>query len=287
MNNNFEELVDNILIAMTCATPQPKPGSQPIPITHFNNAEPITTDFAKLESNRNRHILGNVRLRDLDAPLDISAVVNMPGNDGKTLVDKFCLTRIRQISAKMLRGQGKFHHHPIEITNVFVDAVAGTYFGDALYYGYREKEVDGKLMIGLQRLNHSITSGSDGGLFKLDALTTLTEQKEASRITLFAGIQFGRRYEWTVSLGYDRGLTIAFVTDPLGAKDVFRLRDIPEGKQRRAALKNWVTEHWRKNRTGESSHKVREHLRGTQDFVWNGLKCHIEPSKYDQERNGG
>jgi hypothetical protein len=56
-----------------------------------------------------------------------------------------------------------------------------------------------------------------------------------------AGFSLRRRYLWSVLIGEaedePRG---RFVTDPLGVREVFRLRDVPPGKQRRAALLHWV-----------------------------------------------
>jgi hypothetical protein len=100
-------------------------------------------------------------------------------------------------------------------------------------------------------------------------------------------IALTRRYEWTVSLGIEDSPTVAFVTDPAGARAAFRLRDVPEGRQRRAALRNWVAEHWRRKAAPSAVDRafVREHLRGATRFRWNGLDCEITPSAFDLERN--
>ena len=50
----------------------------------------------------------------------------------------------------------------------------------------------------------------------------------------------------------------------------------------------WVDEHWRQIRVDpEEETKVRAHLRGmskgTNSFVWNGLRCTIRPSHIDHE----
>lgn len=97
-----------------------------------------------------------------------------------------------------------------------------------------------------------------------------------------------RRFNWRVSIGFEDAPAVSFMTDPVGAREVFRLRDIPNGKSRRTALTHWVREHWRQKRdVPEESVKVREHLRGASEFVWNGLRCRIVPSAIDQERAAG
>jgi len=99
------------------------------------------------------------------------------------------------------------------------------------------------------------------------------------------GIRFTQDYFWSVQLGWIGLPLIRIPTDPVGAREVFRLRDIPEGKARRAALRHWVEEHWRKDRRDPSEEvKVREHLRGKTVFTWGDLQCIITPSTYDIER---
>jgi|SRR5581483_6031312 len=91
---------------------------------------------------------------------------------------------------------------------------------------------------------------------------------------------------WRVEIGWSDQPSVSFSTDPVGVREVFRLRDIPDGKQRRTALRHWVTEHWRQNRDtdGAEAIKVHEHLRGTTSFTWRGLRCRIVTSQLDLER---
>lgn len=97
--------------------------------------------------------------------------------------------------------------------------------------------------------------------------------------------QLVQRYQWEVSLGLEGGASFAFQTDPVGAREVFRLRDLPNGANRRAALLHWVAEHWRKRRKDPTEEaKVRAHLRGATAFVWNGLTCRVRPAEFDVEQ---
>lgn len=94
-----------------------------------------------------------------------------------------------------------------------------------------------------------------------------------------------RRHSWSVLLGYTGTTRIRLTTDPIGLRDVFKLRDAPPGKQRRAALKHWVTSHWRRKRDDpEAKAWVHRHLRGADSFIWEGLRCAIEPALYDLEQ---
>ncbi len=111
------------------------------------------------------------------------------------------------------------------------------------------------------------------------------EYPDRLRIELGLGFALTARYEWTVAFGYNAGPRITFFTDPSGAREAFRLRDIPNGRSRRAALRNWVSGHWRhKNDDEESKTWVKKHLRGAENFVWNGLRCRIAPPPFDVEQ---
>jgi hypothetical protein len=105
------------------------------------------------------------------------------------------------------------------------------------------------------------------------------------QLRIMLGIAFTRYYEWTVTIGRPDGMKVLLVTDPIGARAAFKLREIPEVKTRRDALRNWVREHWRKNRPGHDDIHVRQHLRGAQEFDWADLHCQITPSRYDIKKD--
>jgi len=107
----------------------------------------------------------------------------------------------------------------------------------------------------------------------------------SSRALLGVFLAKQRLQQWRVYLGLEGQPGLELPTTSRGAAEVFRLRDIPEGKDRRLALRHWVAEHWRAvaSKPEEEVH-VREHLRGVQNFVWNGLRCRITPSRTDQKR---
>lgn len=85
---------------------------------------------------------------------------------------------------------------------------------------------------------------------------------------------------WTVGIGYVGGARIRFPTDPTGVLSMFRDRNKPDDGSRRPALLHWVSEHYRKSRVDpEAEILVREHLRGTRDFHWNGMICRVHPAE--------
>lgn len=111
-------------------------------------------------------------------------------------------------------------------------------------------------------------------------------QNETFDVGLAHGIELRREYLWSVLLGEEGVPRARFVTDIVGVRESFRLRDIPPGAKRRAALRHWVREHWRKTaRESEQDRAwIRAHLRGATDFSWNGLSCRVEPSREDARK---
>ena len=92
---------------------------------------------------------------------------------------------------------------------------------------------------------------------------------------------------WAVDLRYDTSQVgaVRLLTDPLGAREVFALRDIPNGAKRRAALRHWVRGHYRQSRVDpEARSYVNKHLRGVARFSWNGLECTIRPAITELEQ---
>lgn len=105
-------------------------------------------------------------------------------------------------------------------------------------------------------------------------------------VEMSKSVAFTRYYDWSVEIGWSGMPTIAIPTDPIGAREIFRLRDLPPGKSRRAALHNWVSGHFRQVRQDPVEElKILPYLRGSLNFDWNGMQCRIHPSQYDLARN--
>ncbi len=98
--------------------------------------------------------------------------------------------------------------------------------------------------------------------------------------------EWSRRMCWSIEFRVPGAPAVRAITDPLGVRELLRMRDVPDGKSRRDALRHWVKEHWRQNRKDEDlEHRVREHLRGQEECNWFGLLCTIVPSKVDEAKN--
>lgn len=97
-----------------------------------------------------------------------------------------------------------------------------------------------------------------------------------------------QQYEWAVKMGWQNNLVmprISFPCDPTGNAETFKKRDIPTGKNRREALRNWVREHWRTSAAVDKPEThIWPHLRGATKFVFSGLECEIVPSQYDLKK---
>ena len=110
-----------------------------------------------------------------------------------------------------------------------------------------------------------------------------TEDDVHLAIALIGGLMLRKRYLWSVLIGEGSGPRARLFTDVVGMREIFRLRDIPPGKARRAALLHWVREHWRKRRDPSANDRawVKAHIRGVWSYQWNGLLCQIVPSESD------
>jgi len=94
--------------------------------------------------------------------------------------------------------------------------------------------------------------------------------------------EWSRRTCWTLELGMADAPAVIVNTDPTGVRELLRMRDVPEGRTRREALRHWVSAHARKNRKDpDVEHQVRRHLRGAMECDWFGLRCKIVPSPID------
>ena len=115
--------------------------------------------------------------------------------------------------------------------------------------------------------------------------TMVLDEYEHNLMELAAGMSLRRHYLWSVLIGEHGSPRARFVTDKIGVREAFRLRDIPPGAKRRAALLHWVRQHWRKNRPVSQDDKawIKAYLRGAVEYTWNGLQCSIEPSTEDRQ----
>ncbi len=88
---------------------------------------------------------------------------------------------------------------------------------------------------------------------------------------------------WLVRTKFDAVCpSLTLLTDPTGVKEFWKLRDVPFGRKRRAALLHWVEEHWRQTRNDPDVELfVRKHMRGHTELTHGKFHAEISPSKQD------
>jgi len=94
------------------------------------------------------------------------------------------------------------------------------------------------------------------------------------------------RYSWHVAFGSEPGPRLLLPTNPGGCLSLFRDREKNDAKNRRDALRHWVSNHYRDTSQSDADLiYVRDHLRGATNFRWRGLDCEIMVSQFDLEKN--
>jgi hypothetical protein len=213
---------------------------------------------------------GDVKVTDLDSPVDqsiVNSTAHWESGDGAYL-----LTRLHHVPIDFFRGRAKFiwpKMYSLKHADIRPD---GTYETITRYLGN-----DG---------TNWRSIGATNDILGVPFNTGDDEEKNLiEQLNMLVSIQFTNRYYWQVSFGFG-GPSIAFKSDPSGLKEMFKLREIPPGKKRRSAIRNWISAHNRKaSGTSDEWIKVRKHLRGQTDFVWNGMKVQVRPAAYDLDLN--
>lgn len=205
-------------------------------------------------------------------PIDVSAVVDKGSH--------ISLQRASTTSAKELRGKVSIvPRYTLKLLNGSL--ADNKYYTEIRYVGL----IGGKWTAIDDVVRPIGYSGAGMAVCRIGKSKSLSNEI-ASTVQASMQLALNRRYDWTVSIRIDDSPTILFTTDPTGVKEVFRLRDIPDGGRKRSALKHWVREHWRKRRKDPSDFTtVRKHLRGAERFSWNGFDCVVRPSPFDIERS--
>lgn len=246
--------IDQISAFMALGEPDSRRSMRGIDMRTFDGAEPFMGGLAGGLGVGVREFEGITDIRAI-GKIDIATLgENLDGDGG------FSMSRVRVVSAKEVRGR------VARIRPVMVEHTLGVIGGSGLFQA-------GSAILGWFGSEdwRPIEHARDGRLFAPES---------TMGVTPMFWLAARRPREWRVSLGYEGHPKVSFATDPHGAAEVFRLRDVPEGRSRRAALRGWVREHWRQKRDGALA-AIPAHLRGAQRFSWNGLACVIQPSKDD------
>lgn len=207
---------------------------------------------------------------DLVWPVSVGIVAERGGSGELTF------SRMRTVSAKEVRGYAtRFSPFMVRMDHgQVIDGRLVTCAG--LYSWLGGRWIDAQ--------TRTIWGGREGKE-TVERLGMETKREDGNNPLLLTSVALRQRYEWAVSFSLPKSPSVRFATDPTGIKEMFRLRDIPEGKDRRDALLTWVSDHWRQSRNDpEVEIYVRKHLRGALKFEWAGLESEIVPSQFDIEK---
>lgn len=257
----IELMADHLLTYLALSEITGRVGREAVSTRDFSGAQPLLTEYMTDEELEDGFVFTDARPTDLPKPLNIALISHDEEVEGG-----FSLQRHRAVTAKDVRGELR-RQWPFLVKS---------------HFGWIDGSGSGT---GLT----SVHGSGDGLKWQLASNhlnpNTGNMERISDCIRLSHGLAFANQFQWMVRIGWIGSPSISIPTDPIGARAVFRMRDMPEGRQRRAALKHWVTEHWRQSRVDANEERlVREHLRGKERFVWNGFICEIVPSHDDRVR---
>jgi len=226
----------------------------------------------------------NVDRPDIVWPLDQSILVDKRGADDVDDwgVDVVAMaTRVQSIDGKLLRGKTS-KVFPYMLRFQFATIMRGAYVSADTYLGWCngrwvDSYHDAKVWASVKNkdiltLRHPNFSGYD--------------KKTDDAVKMCQAVALRARYAWTVSFSIYGGPQVKMETDPSGIRALFKDREKDAISNRRAALRNWISDHWRKSRFDEQDEiYVRNHLRGAMSFKWGGFDCVVSPSQFDLEKN--
>lgn len=265
---NREDVIDDLMAYLALSDFQPIGGKfHHLPISYFREADPslfLHDVFDDVDMGRWYDPAETVE--SLDEPLDYT-ILGIPQDENAG--SKFALQRLRIVTPKEVRGRvRKIYPKMYEDSLAFVFH-NGTYQTARTIVGETPSRMVDILYRGVDEQGRPCGIESD-----------MTKE----RVGLIVCQQFLKPYLWRVVIESELGASLSFFSSPVGMRELFRFRDIPEGRRRRAAIRNWISEHWRrKHDDPESATWVRKHLRGTQTFRWNGLRITIHVPNVEYE----
>lgn len=237
---------------------------KPPPLSAFQNLEPL--GFGRYDDDRRFFVPEDCK-PDLVWPINVGVIAE------RSKYDNLTFGRMRSITPKEARGYAT-RFSPFMVRYDHASVTNGQLLTCASLLSW----------IGGQWVDSQVRTVWDSK-GRIDRLGLTTNRDEGLQAQLMTSVALTQRYEWAASFALPESPSIRIATDPTGIKEFFKLRDIPEGKDRREALMTWVTDHWRQDRKDPDIELyVRKHLRGATKFEWGGFNCEILPSLYDIER---
>jgi len=125
-----------------------------------------------------------------------------------------------------------------------------------------------------------VVTGQELGILKYDRNE---KTKIVNKTRALMGLEYMAPENWFSVIKMPGSPSISLHTDPTGVKELWKIRDVPDGYNRRLALIHWVGAHWRKTRNDPDVEAyVRKHLRGAERCTCGDLIIDIVPSKSDR-----
>lgn len=217
-------------------------------IAPFDGFVPVIPDLFDEEY----FIFTDVRPSDLAGKVNVSALrLGDPNKSDASSEAQFF--RLKALSAKELRKKaGVFSINPFMVQVAFEKFPQKT---DAFFTGTK----NGFKAIEIPNYAYNPV--------------TMREALLGAQIAL--GIQFNLENQCYVYLRPENApIGFKYPIDNLQQlRELFSLRDVPDGLKRRAALRHWVARHMRRApRAEEKSIEVKHHLRGRESFDWFGIR---------------
>lgn len=272
--------IDEILVYMALGEPA---GPGDFPPGYFTGAFGIEADIiGRIASER--RIYGMNRDRDILSrigKIDTSVVFTGTSTLDPKLSEKFFVHMMRGRQLSFSEKQSlKLRGYELNPLGLVVDVVCsyikrdGTYKTDRDHY-VADADVGKWSLVKSPRYRQA----------QRDGMTTYRNAVPEDWMIYFTEFQHISNTTWSVDFSYPNSPAIKLTTDPSGVREMFRLRDIPEGRTRREALRHWVSGHWRQDRKDSDVEvKVREYLRGQTDFSWYGMKIRINVPRGERIR---
>lgn len=202
-------------------------------------------------------------LKDLSAPLNINM---LRSTDGRPQ-----LISVMEVQPKDVRGKvNRFYPGNISVAQCWLSGAKATLAEAIVSYN----SLNQLLIFNDSRFRSDWESR--------DKDRSYFERQMKMMVAVGSQIQFIREMQWIVQVREPHCLGCSFPTSHEGAREIFKLRDVPAGKKRRSMIKNWVREHYRQQSSGDKTH-VMKHFRGVEYFTWNDMEVTIIPSLEDMK----
>jgi hypothetical protein len=188
----------------------------------------------------------------------------------------------QSVPAKALRGKYRFVNNKYNIAYYYGRTIEELQFLSAVEFA----SWAGSRWRSSQRLRFDqefIKNVKDAGTAPIERYVDKGEDDIGASCAQGQAAALTYRYEWGAQFSIGGSAKVIVPTTPKGVLELFNDRDKPEDRDRRAALRHWVSQHRRQTKP-QSFTQVKAHLRGETKFEWRGFDVQIVPSQFDREK---